>query len=50
MFGFVNWAEKINGRAAALGFFGTLIVELILQKGVLEAAGYKVGNGLGFEF
>ena len=48
-FGFVRWAEKINGRAAALGFFGTLIVEAITHRPVLELMGAKVGQGLGFE-
>ncbi|KAG2499752.1 hypothetical protein HYH03_002684 [Edaphochlamys debaryana] len=50
MFGFVNWAEKINGRAAMLGFFGVLFIELIAGKGVLELAGLATGRGLGFEF
>jgi hypothetical protein len=35
-FGFVDWAEKINSRAAMLGFFGILAVEAIAGKGVLE--------------
>ncbi len=45
----VYWAEKINGRAAMLGFFGVLIVELIANRGILEMMGFKIGNGLGFE-
>ena len=48
--GWVNWAEKINGRAAMLGFFGILLVEAIAGKGIFELAGFTVGNGLGFEF
>jgi hypothetical protein len=48
-FGFVYWAEKINGRAAALGFFGTLIVEAISRTPVLELMGLRVGQGLPFE-
>ena len=48
-FGFVTWAEKINGRAAMLGFIGTVLVEAIAHRGVLEIAGLTVGNGLGFE-
>lgn len=49
-FGFVTWAEKINGRAAMLGFFGILLVEAIAHKGIFEMAGFTVGQGLGFEF
>lgn len=49
-FGFVKWAEKINSRAAMLGFFGILIVEAIAHKGIFEMAGFEVGKGLGFEF
>lgn len=49
-FGWVNWAEKINGRAAMMGFFGILIVEAIAGKGFFEMLGLTVGNGLGFEF
>ncbi|KIZ05746.1 hypothetical protein MNEG_2217 [Monoraphidium neglectum] len=48
-FGFVNWAEKINGRAAMIGFMGTLLVEAIAHRGFLELIGLTVGNGLGFE-
>jgi hypothetical protein len=33
-----------------LGFFGILLVEAIANRGVLEMAGFTVGNGLGFEF
>uniref|UniRef100_A0A383VTA9 Uncharacterized protein n=1 Tax=Tetradesmus obliquus TaxID=3088 RepID=A0A383VTA9_TETOB len=49
-FGFVKWAEKINSRAAMLGFFGILLVEAIAHKGIFEMAGFTVGQGLGFEF
>jgi hypothetical protein len=49
-FGFVDFAERINSRAAMLGFFGILIVELVLGKGLFEMAGFNVGNGLPFEF
>ena len=48
-FGFVNWAEKINGRAAMIGFIGTLLFEAIARKGVLELIGVTTGQGLGFE-
>lgn len=50
MTGFVRFAEKINGRAAMLGFFGILFVEAIAGRGIFEMAGFQVGKGLGFEF
>ena len=50
MFGFVDWAEKMNSRAAMLGFFGILLIEAVANKGILELFGMRVGNGLGFEF
>lgn len=49
-FGFVKGAERLNSRAAMLGFFGILLVEAIAHKGVFEMAGFEVGRGLGFEF
>ncbi|EFN51016.1 hypothetical protein CHLNCDRAFT_28458, partial [Chlorella variabilis] len=49
-FGFVENAEKLNSRAAMLGFFLLLAIEGIAGKGILELAGITTGNGLGFEF
>lgn len=49
-FGFVDFAERWNSRAAMIGFFGILIVELIANQGILQLAGFDVGSGLGFEF
>ena len=49
-FGFVYNAERLNSRACMLGFIGTLLVEAIAHKGVLEMVGLRVGQGLGFEF
>lgn len=49
-FGFVYNAERLNSRACMLGFMGTLIIEALSHKGVLEMAGLTVGQGLGFEF
>merc|ERR1712176_608554 len=43
-------AERWNSRAAMVGFFSLLFVELIAGKGLLELLGFNVGNGLGFEF
>lgn len=48
-FGFVHFAEKINGRAAMLGFFALLLVEGVANRGLLELMGMQVGKGLGFE-
>eukprot|EP01025_Chloroclados_australasicus_P047237 TRINITY_DN5264_c0_g2_i3.p2 TRINITY_DN5264_c0_g2~~TRINITY_DN5264_c0_g2_i3.p2 ORF type:complete len:144 (+),score=10.18 TRINITY_DN5264_c0_g2_i3:1-432(+) len=48
-FGFNNWPEKMNSRAAMIGFFALLIVELAARKGLLEIMGFTVGQGLGFE-
>jgi hypothetical protein len=49
-FGFTSRAERWNSRAAMIGFFSLLFVELIFGKGLLELVGFNVGNGLGFEF
>jgi len=49
-FGFTSRAERWNSRAAMIGFFSLLFVELIFGKGLLELMGISVGNGLGFEF
>jgi hypothetical protein len=48
-FGFVYNAERLNSRACMMGFIGTLIVEAITHKPVLELFGFSVGQGLGFE-
>lgn len=48
-FGFVDWAEKINSRAAMIGFIAILVVEGIAGRGLLEMSGIVVGKGLGFE-
>ena len=48
-FGFVDNAERLNSRAAMIGFIGILIVELIANRGILQLAGLNVGSGLGFE-
>ena len=48
-FGFVDWAEKINGRACMIGFFALLLVESVSGRALLEMLGLTVGQGLGFE-
>ncbi|MFM1841822.1 MAG: high light inducible protein [Cyanobacteriota bacterium] len=40
-FGFNNYAEKLNGRAAMVGFLLVLIIEYFTGKGVLEWLGLR---------
>eukprot|EP00892_Ulva_mutabilis_P006852 jgi/Ulvmu1/4539/UM002_0265.1 len=49
-FGFVYNAERLNSRACMIGFFALIALEAIIHKGLLEAVGITVGQGLGFEF
>lgn len=49
-FGFVENAERLNSRAAMIGFVALLLVELVAGKGILNLLGVTVGQGLGFEF
>jgi hypothetical protein len=46
-FGFVTFAEKINSRAAMIGFFSLLAVEGISGHGLLELIGFSVSVWLG---
>lgn len=39
-------AEKMNSRAAMIGFFSLLAVEAIAGKGLLELLGLNIGKGL----
>lgn len=48
-FGFVDNAERLNSRAAMIGFFALLLLEAITHKGILELMGLRVGEGLPFE-
>lgn len=45
-FGFVDNAERMNSRAAMIGFFILLAIEGVTGKGLLELAGVTVGQGL----
>lgn len=45
-FGFVDNAERMNSRAAMMGFFILLAIEGVTGKGLLELAGFKIGEGL----
>ena len=49
-FGFVENAERMNSRAACVGFFSLLAVEGIFGKGLLELVGVEVGKGINFTF
>ncbi|VVB12916.1 unnamed protein product [Arabis nemorensis] len=44
--GFTQTAEIWNSRACMIGLIGTFIVELILNKGILEVIGLETGKGL----
>ncbi|KAL9266726.1 Light-harvesting complex-like protein [Drosera capensis] len=44
--GFTRTAETWNSRACMIGLIGTFIVELIINKGILEVIGVEVGKGL----
>ncbi|KAF6164787.1 hypothetical protein GIB67_011177 [Kingdonia uniflora] len=44
--GFTKTAEIWNSRACMIGLIGTFIVELILNKGILQLIGIEVGKGL----
>ncbi|KAK4480973.1 hypothetical protein RD792_011838 [Penstemon davidsonii] len=44
--GFTRTAEIWNSRACMIGLIGTFIVELILNKGILEIIGVEIGKGL----
>ncbi|KAI4341845.1 hypothetical protein MLD38_026520 [Melastoma candidum] len=44
--GFTTTAEVWNSRACMIGLIGTFIVELIINKGILQLIGVEVGKGL----
>ncbi|KAJ8754208.1 hypothetical protein K2173_002108 [Erythroxylum novogranatense] len=44
--GFTRTAEIWNSRACMIGLIGTFIVELIINKGLLQVIGVDVGKGL----
>lgn len=47
--GFVDYAERMNSRAAMIGWIALLVLEGATGKGLFELIGLKVGGGLGFE-
>uniref|UniRef100_A0A2N9F072 Uncharacterized protein n=1 Tax=Fagus sylvatica TaxID=28930 RepID=A0A2N9F072_FAGSY len=44
--GFTKTAETWNSRACMIGLIGTFIVELIINKGILQVIGVDIGKGL----
>ncbi|XP_062218237.1 light-harvesting complex-like protein OHP1, chloroplastic [Phragmites australis] len=44
--GFTKNAEVWNSRPCMIGLIGTFIVELMLNKGILQMIGVTVGKGL----
>ncbi|GKV05875.1 hypothetical protein SLEP1_g17829 [Rubroshorea leprosula] len=44
--GFTRTAEVWNSRACMIGLIGIFIVELIINKGILQVIGVDVGKGL----
>ena len=39
-FGFTEYAELLNGRAAMIGFTAVIIIELLTGKGFLQVIGF----------
>ncbi|KAI9112153.1 hypothetical protein K1719_016676 [Acacia pycnantha] len=44
--GFTKTAETWNSRACMIGLIGVFIVELIINKGILQVIGVDIGKGL----
>ncbi|CAO2836689.1 unnamed protein product [Amaranthus hypochondriacus] len=44
--GFTKTAEIWNSRASMIGLIGVFIVELIMNKGILQTIGVDVGKGI----
>ncbi|KAK4270353.1 hypothetical protein QN277_023396 [Acacia crassicarpa] len=44
--GFTKTAEIWNSRACMIGIIGVFIVELIINKGILQVLGVDIGKGL----
>jgi Chlorophyll A-B binding protein len=39
-FGFNDYVERLNGRAAMIGFIAALVIEAVTGQGVLEWLGF----------
>eukprot|EP00440_Ansanella_granifera_P033497 gb/GFBE01036345.1/.p1 GENE.gb/GFBE01036345.1/~~gb/GFBE01036345.1/.p1 ORF type:complete len:123 (+),score=28.54 gb/GFBE01036345.1/:1-369(+) len=46
LFGFVEFAEQLNGRVAMLAFFGIIFLEFFMDKGIFAALGELLGTKL----
>ncbi|KAG6769497.1 hypothetical protein POTOM_025136 [Populus tomentosa] len=44
--GFTRTAEIWNSRACMMGLIGVFVVELIINKGILQVIGVDIGKGL----
>merc|ERR1719353_180529 len=44
-FGIVAYAERLNGRAAMVGFTALFLIELVSGKGLIELLGLQYGEG-----
>lgn len=44
--GFTKTAETWNSRACMIGLIGVFIIELIINRGILQVIGVDVGKGL----
>ncbi|MFN3927120.1 MAG: chlorophyll a/b-binding protein [Pseudanabaenaceae cyanobacterium] len=43
-FGFNSYAERLNGRAAMIGFLLAVVIELVTKQGVLHWLGLVSGQ------
>ena len=49
-FGFVDNAERWNGRASMVGWWSLLAVEAVAGRGLLDVLGFDTGHGINFTF
>ena len=49
-FGFVDNAERWNGRASMVGWWSLLAVEAVAGRGLLDVLGFETGHGINFTF
>ena len=49
-FGFVDNAERWNGRASMVGWWSLLLVEAVAGRGLLDVLGFDTGHGINFTF